>query len=652
MNSVLWWVVQNTLTVAALIPVVWLACRLLRTRPAAQHLLWLLLMVKLVAPPVIDWPWELGNQWQAATAPPPVIDSTPLPTIVADSAAIDWNPSLEDELFALEAIDSYDATMVDAASTAIVLDAPPQGNTERYLFIAWALGAATIVTCVARGLFVQRRVLRNSRVPSRQLTDALQLAAERLRMRAPRAAVSNRVESPVVACLPRPRLIWPEALDEPRAIAASDGILAHELAHIARRDHWIVCLETLILACQWWNPLAWYLRRRLRETRELACDALALAHAGQSRGDYARRLLALSVGRESPLTLAPAFGARSFSRRFLQRRLTMIFDSQTHGRVSRGGALAAVLLAAVALPGFARAFQADSAPVATTDRLTTTSSADAPPAPDRAGAASNATSSDAAPATAAVNATINEYAPATATITTSADVAPITTTISDAVPARAEWVNKVNNSNLKLDWVANVATDPTQPATAVVIGRGDNAHHTMLLQQGAKLELFQTDDKYLRVTVNKADGTSEEYAFKLKQENADGNGAKTYAPVANWTELTRTRSADAAPATANYRTTAVNAVPATAVVSYAAGSADIEMLQSDVELAEITLDEKKMELEIAEQLTSGAFGGASRETIGKVQLAKIGLRRAEVELKRCKMKLYRAQAGSSDRVEK
>ena len=59
----------------------------------------------------------------------------------------------------------------------------------------------------------------------------------------------------------------------PAGSTAGRGILAHELAHLARGDHWVVRLELLVEAVWWWNPLFWIARRRIHEEAELACDA-------------------------------------------------------------------------------------------------------------------------------------------------------------------------------------------------------------------------------------------------------------------------------------------------------------------------------------------------------------------------------------------
>ncbi len=640
MTAALWWTVQNTLTVAALAPAVWLACRCLRSRPAVQHLLWLLLLVKLVAPPIVDWPWKLTLAAQPTVRQAPLVEAVPH-SVVAAPVNAEWIPDTEIDFHALDALaeaDLDEALPVEPPAPTVTASTTPPFS--ELVLAAWSLGAVAMLAFTLRALDSQRSVLRASRPPSALLRAAIASAAMRLHVRPPRAAVSDRVDSPVVACLPRPKLIWPEALDEPDAIAASDGILAHELAHIARRDHLVVWFETLVLILHWWNPIAWYIRRRLRETRELACDALALAHAEQSRGDYARRLLDLSITRDRAPHFAPAFGAGTFSRRFLQRRLTMIFDSRTNGRLSAGGALLAALLAAVALPGFARAYQADNAPVAANTPVAT--SADAPPAPDAAPTA-YVTTSD--------TVTVADAAPATTSSITVAD-APSADNVSTASTnvgddsAQKTGAQALSDLPLvgRLYATANTTdADPTR-TTLTLDAAPVNTAQVVSLPHGGSMEILQ-QGKHLRLAIRQPDGTSQVIVYKLTNEDLSPNKASTYQPVADYVEgpaAATTAAAVPAPARRGGLSTEAVSAPAVAHGWTLATTEDIEMLKSDVELAEINYQEKKVEWDaIVSQ--NNSVPGAIPES--KQKLAALAVRRAEIELKRSKLKLNRATSG-------
>ena len=67
------------------------------------------------------------------------------------------------------------------------------------------------------------------------------------------------LQSPFVWGVGRPRLMWPAgdsgAPRNPRAV------MAHELAHVKRRDHWVAWFEIVATSLLWWNPLVWFVRR-------------------------------------------------------------------------------------------------------------------------------------------------------------------------------------------------------------------------------------------------------------------------------------------------------------------------------------------------------------------------------------------------------
>jgi len=52
----LWWLIETTLVSAALAGAVALLCRRLRPRPAVRHALWLVVLVRLLTPPLLTWP--------------------------------------------------------------------------------------------------------------------------------------------------------------------------------------------------------------------------------------------------------------------------------------------------------------------------------------------------------------------------------------------------------------------------------------------------------------------------------------------------------------------------------------------------------------------------------------------------------------------
>lgn len=113
------------------------------------------------------------------------------------------------------------------------------------------------------------------------------------------------VASPFVLGLFRPKIYLPFGLDEERKFY----IVAHEKAHIRRRDHFWKPLGFTLLAIHWFNPLMWLSYTLLCRDIELACDERVIRSLGRDgRADYSEALLSCSVSRRSIAACPLAFG--------------------------------------------------------------------------------------------------------------------------------------------------------------------------------------------------------------------------------------------------------------------------------------------------------------------------------------------------------
>jgi beta-lactamase regulating signal transducer with metallopeptidase domain len=160
----------------------------------------------------------------------------------------------------------------------------------------------------------------------------------------PRLMVSDEVPSPLSWGWLRPViLIDPDTLAEP---AEAEAILAHEMAHIARRDWLSLMLTRIATAFFWFNPMVWLLDREIVQQAEEAADCEAAAYVEPAR--YAQILLSWAQvgGRALPAnSIAPKGSA-------LGRRVRAILDRGARERPS-GTALtrlAVLLCVAIAAP--------------------------------------------------------------------------------------------------------------------------------------------------------------------------------------------------------------------------------------------------------------------------------------------------------------
>lgn len=88
-----------------------------------------------------------------------------------------------------------------------------------------------------------------------------------------------------------------------------EHVVAHEQAHIRRKDHWWKPLGFLLLTIHWFNPLMWLAYVLLCRDIELACDEKVIKELGnEQRADYTQALVACSVNRRMIAACPLAFG--------------------------------------------------------------------------------------------------------------------------------------------------------------------------------------------------------------------------------------------------------------------------------------------------------------------------------------------------------
>lgn len=116
---------------------------------------------------------------------------------------------------------------------------------------------------------------------------------------------SEAVLSPFVLRLVHPRIYLPFYLDQD----TMEHVVAHERAHIQRRDHWWKLLAFVLLSVYWFNPLLWLAYLLLCRDIELACDEKVVrGMEPQQRADYSQALLSCSVRRPAIAACPLAFG--------------------------------------------------------------------------------------------------------------------------------------------------------------------------------------------------------------------------------------------------------------------------------------------------------------------------------------------------------
>ena len=116
---------------------------------------------------------------------------------------------------------------------------------------------------------------------------------------------SENVSSPFVLGIIKPRIYLPFNMNGQDL----EHVVAHEQAHIRRKDHWWKSLGFLLLTIHWFNPLMWLAYVLLCRDIELACDEKVIKELGnEQRADYMQALVACSVNRRMIAACPLAFG--------------------------------------------------------------------------------------------------------------------------------------------------------------------------------------------------------------------------------------------------------------------------------------------------------------------------------------------------------
>jgi beta-lactamase regulating signal transducer with metallopeptidase domain len=325
----------------------WVASRLVK-RPAVVHGLWLLALAKLLTPPVVPLPvLPTWSSLRAGSEPPSVVriarrDKTPAPLLELASVQSVALPGPEQPL----------APLGDGGAAPIPRPkAIDWALASGFVFFVGAL-ATTVLTAWRFLRF--RRLLQHALPAPAPIMARTEEIAQRLGLRRapPVFLVPARIPPMLWPASGGPRLLIPDALLPQLTEPERDALLAHELAHVRRRDHWVRLLEIAATALFWWYPVTWWARRALRSAEERCCDQWVLRLLPASAGAYAEGLLKslTFVSREGVSLPVAASGAGPA--RDLETRLKEILMTQPPPQLNAVLRLALAAGAAVGLAVF------------------------------------------------------------------------------------------------------------------------------------------------------------------------------------------------------------------------------------------------------------------------------------------------------------
>jgi len=327
-------------------------------RPHLAHLLWLLVFVKLMTPPVVTIPL-IAVPRQGDTTAVAGKDHSRQGLPVAghrefdidqrqEGAAAQINGSAKQPATAAQINGGAEDVNASAETRWVMLERGKAG-----LSLIWLLGSGFVFLWSLARVYRFNRLLRmESGVAPQELQTLAARIGKRLGLKAvPTIHTTSAHLSPIVWWIGgNVRIVIPTALPDQMDARQFQWILAHELAHVRRRDYLIRWIEWLACVCFWWNPLLWWARHRLRANEEICCDDLVLSRAKPGPRTYADSLLNAIEYLASPAIRPPAVASEINSGGFLERRFKMIVSGRSNRSNSRWLQACVLLFAVAALP--------------------------------------------------------------------------------------------------------------------------------------------------------------------------------------------------------------------------------------------------------------------------------------------------------------
>jgi TonB family protein len=263
----LWWLADlslRTLLLAAVagLAIIILAC-LKRRSAALEHAIWTAVLIAILSLPALQ----------------PL-----LPSIKIDAPTITATPTVK--------IPARQSNLPQFSPGALVVT-PSDGASYPWQFwtgIAYLAGLFAFSSRLIFGWIFTRRLLSDSRSIEEELWQHSDLTSQ-VKV-AVRIQESARARVPLTTEWNNTRVILPVAWRE-WSQQKLRTVLAHELAHAARRDWLIGLVAAINKAVFWFNPLSWWLEARLAVLAERAADDAVIVAQGDAPG-YARVLIEIA----------------------------------------------------------------------------------------------------------------------------------------------------------------------------------------------------------------------------------------------------------------------------------------------------------------------------------------------------------------------
>ena len=349
--------VTNAVLATLLAAAIWPITRIWR-HPALVHLLWVLVLVKLITPPLVAIPWRLDAERAAADAQ--VSNSSSIESLASNSVfggetSVGQQVAIEFEMESSlhEPANPPTAAFSEAVTASSMLPHWAFARSWHWTHAAmavWLAGSGVWLIVAFVRLIRFHLALRRTLPASKDVQDWADAAAAKLGVTNYRLRIAEAYLSPLVWPIGRPTILLSRELIEQLSSEETQSLLAHELAHLRRKDHWVRWLELAVTAAYWWHPVVWWARRMIRSAEERACDAWVVWAFPETARGYAAALFKTVQFATEPRRVAPVLASRLTPGGDLKERIEHVMNATWKRRLSLPIRSAILLAACLVLP--------------------------------------------------------------------------------------------------------------------------------------------------------------------------------------------------------------------------------------------------------------------------------------------------------------
>ena len=335
--------------------------------PILLHLLWLLVLIKLVTPPVVSW--SCLPDWSPSFARPSAplqIDDESRPTVKQNVNKFKLTDQRVDPPAPLPEQDLLDANASEhnpghQHATTLLLPQRSSGSMApatvpriwiSIVFLFALAGSAVWFVVSVIQIVGFARKLRPATSVSGAITVRTAELCERVGMqRTPQVLLLPGNLAPMIwAPFARSWLLLPRDLVGTISPEKRDALITHEIGHLYFRHHWVRHFEFFVTGLFWWCPLVWMARKKLREFEEEICDAWVVHTIPGVAEAYANVLLDTVEFLSTAQKKLPPVATGNSHFRFLNRRITMIMQNESRPTLSLTGWTVAIAVMVCGLP--------------------------------------------------------------------------------------------------------------------------------------------------------------------------------------------------------------------------------------------------------------------------------------------------------------